>query len=187
MIFINHRSTLAENFKNGLNQSTISAKQTSSTQSAWLMFEVVISRLQCDVMWLCSFVFLLRFLCFYLHFFLFSVFACSTCIITVLVIHLLLSTTTTTTKNLLFLFIPNSYSLEISTLKRLFHVTGSVSLSKQMCLFLHDVTNTVFSYFTKKHSRTHSICKPGRKSQCSFKGKVSDRFIGGPGCEPKGS
>lgn len=84
-------------------------------------------------------------------------------------------------------FIPNSYSLEISTLKRLFHVTGSVSLSKQMCLFLHDVTNTVFSYFTKKHSRTHSICKPGRKSQCSFKGKVSDRFIGGPGCEPKGS
>lgn len=46
---------------------------------------------------------------------------------------------------------------------------------------------TLFSYFTKKHSRTHSTYSSVRKSQHSFKGNISDRFIGGPGCEPKGS
>lgn len=79
------------------------------------------------------------------------------------------------------------YCLTVLSLTTLFCVTGNVSSSKQMRPLLHDVTNTMFSYFTKKHSRTHSTYKPVRKSQCSFKGKVSDRFIGGPGCEPKGS
>lgn len=45
----------------------------------------------------------------------------------------------------------------------------------------------VFQYFTKKRSRTHCAHKPVRKSQCNLQGKVSDRFTGGPGREPKGS
>lgn len=48
MIFINHSSMLAENSKNGLNQSTSSAKETSSTHSTWLMFKAAISGVQCD-------------------------------------------------------------------------------------------------------------------------------------------